>query len=285
MASVGTTPVKDRVWLVTGATSGIGKATALGLARLGGTVVLACRDPTRGEATQREIVQASGNPHVTLMIVDLASQASIIAFAEEFNQDYRRLDALVNNAGVYTKERKTTVDGLEEQFAVNYLGGFLLTHLLLDLLTASSPSRIVNVSSSAHKGAKIDFDDLQGERKYRGYRAYGQSKLAQILFTVEFAKRLEGTGVSVNCCHPGVVKTDLGLMDTGKLVRFVRMFFKSPAKGAETPIFLVTSPSVATLTGQYFVNRQVKALSPEARDPDLARRLYDVSVKLAGLTS
>jgi len=285
MASVGTTPVKDRVWLVTGATSGIGKATALGLARLGGTVVLACRDPTRGEATQREIVQASGNPHVTLMIVDLASQASIIAFAEEFNQDYRRLDALVNNAGVYTKERKTTVDGLEEQFAVNYLGGFLLTHLLLDLLTASSPSRIVNVSSSAHKGAKIDFDDLQGERKYRGYRAYGQSKLAQILFTVEFAKRLEGTGVSVNCCHPGVVKTDLGLMDTGKLVRFVRMFFKSPAKGAETPIFLVTSPSVATLTGQYFVNRQVKALSPEARDPNLARRLYDVSVKLAGLTS
>ena len=285
MASVGTTPVKDRIWVVTGATSGIGKATALGLARLGGTVVLACRDPTRGEAAQREIVQASGNPHVTLMIVDLASQASIIAFSEEFNQDYRRLDALVNNAGVYTKERKTTVDGLEEQFAVNYLGGFLLTHLLLDQLTASSPSRIVNVSSSAHKGAKIDFDDLQGERRYRGYRAYGQSKLAQVLFTVELAKRLEGTGITVNCCHPGVVRTDLGLMDTGKLVRFVRMFFKSPAKGAETPVFLVASPSVGTLTGQYFVNRQVKALSPEARDPDVARRLYDVSVKLAGLTS
>jgi len=285
MASVGTTPVKERIWLVTGATSGIGKATALGLARLGGTVVLACRDPTRGEATQREIVQQSGNPHVTLMIVDLASQASISSFAEEFNQDYRRLDALVNNAGVYTKERKTTVDGLEEQFAVNYLGGFLLTHLLLDQLTASSPSRIVNVSSSAHKGAKIGFDDLQGERKYRGYRAYGQSKLAQVLFTVEFAKRLEGTGITVNCCHPGVVRTDLGLMDTGKFVRFVRMFFKSPAKGAETPVFLVASPSVGTLTGQYFVNRQVKALSPEARDPDVARRLYDVSVKLAGLTS
>src|SRR5467141_1153147 len=138
MASVGTTPVKDRIWVVTGATSGIGKATALGLARLGGTVVLACRDATRGEAAQREIVQASGNPHVTLMIVDLASQASIIAFTEEFNQDYRRLDALVNNAGVYTKERKTTVDGLEEQFAVNYLGGFLLTHLLLDQLTAAT---------------------------------------------------------------------------------------------------------------------------------------------------
>jgi NAD(P)-dependent dehydrogenase (short-subunit alcohol dehydrogenase family) len=285
MASVGTTPVKDRVWLVTGASSGIGKATALGLARLGGTVVLACRDPTRGEAAQREIVQASGNPHVTLMIVDLASQASIVAFADEFNQDYRRLDALVNNAGVYTRERKTTPDGLELQFAVNYLGGFLLAHLLLDQLIASAPSRIVNVSSSAHKGGKIDFEDLQAERKYAGYRAYSQSKLAQILFTVEFARRLANTGLTVNACHPGVVKTNLGIQENPKIVRFVRTFFKSPAKGAETPIFLVASPAVSTLTGQYFVNRQVKAVSPEARDPDVARRLYDVSVKLAGLTS
>jgi NAD(P)-dependent dehydrogenase (short-subunit alcohol dehydrogenase family) len=285
MASVGTTPVKDRVWLVTGASSGIGKATALGLARLGGTVVLACRDPTRGEAAQREIVQASGNPHVTLMIVDLASQASIIAFADEFNQDYRRLDALVNNAGVYTRERQTTPEGFELQFAVNYLGGFLLSHLLLDQLTASAPSRIVNVSSSAHKGGKIDFDDLQGERKYAGYRAYSQSKLAQILFTVEFARRLANTGVTINACHPGVVKTNLGIQENPKIVRVVRMFFKSPAKGAETPIFLVASPVVSTLTGQYFVDRQVKAVSREARDSDVARRLYDVSVRLAGLTA
>ncbi|MCI4371248.1 MAG: SDR family NAD(P)-dependent oxidoreductase, partial [Thermoplasmata archaeon] len=232
---------------------------------------------------QHEIVEVSKNPKVTLMIVDLASQASIISFAEQFNRDYRRIDALVNNAGLFNRDRKTTPDGLEMQFAVNYLGGFLLTHLLLDTLIASAPSRIVNVTSSAHKGATIDFDDLQGERKYRGYSAYGQSKLAQILFTIEFARRLADTGVTVNAAHPGVVKTNLGFDDYPEIFRFVRSFFKSPAKGAETPIFLTVSPAVATLTGQYFVNRQVKALAPEARDPEIARRLYDVSVKLAGL--
>ncbi len=283
MAAIGTTPLQDRVWVVTGATSGIGKATALGLARLGGTVLLACRDATRGGEAQQEIVRASKNPKVTLMIVDLASQASIASFAEEFTQDYRRLDALVNNAGVFTRERMTTPDGLEMQFAVNYLGGFLLSHLLLDLLLASTPSRIVNVASSAHKGAKIDFDDLQGERSYKGYKAYGQSKLAQILFTVEYGRRLAGTGVTVNAVHPGVIKTNLAFGESPKAFRFVRMFFKSPAKGAETPIFLVASPTVANLTGQYFVNRQVKAPSREAQDPATARRLYDVSVKLAGL--
>ena len=285
MAAIGTTPLEDRLWLVTGASSGIGKATALGLARLGGTVVLACRDATRGEAAQHEIVRDSKNPKVTLMIVDLASQSSIVSFAEEFTQDYRRLDALVNNAGVFTRERRTTPDGLELQFAVNYLGGFLLSHLLLDLLLASTPSRIVNVSSSAHKGATINFDDLQGERKYAGYKAYSQSKLAQILFTVEYARRLAGTGVTVNAVHPGVIKTNLASDETPKIFRFVRMFFKSPAKGAETPIFLVASPTVANLSGQYFVQRHVKAPSPQAQDPAVARRLYDVSVKLAGLES
>ena len=283
MAAIGTTPLPDRVWVVTGATSGIGKATALGLARLGGTVVLACRDATRGGEAQQEIVRESKNPKVTLMIVDLASQASIVSFAEEFIQDYRRLDALVNNAGVFTRKRMTTPDGLELQFAVNYLGGFLLSHLLLDLLLASTPARIVNVSSSAHKGATIDFDDLQGERGYKGSKAYSQSKLAQILFTVEYGRRLAGTGVTVNAVHPGVIKTNLGADGSSAVVRFVRMFFKSPAKGAETPIFLVASPTVANLSGQYFSNRQVTVPSRQAQDPAVARRLYDVSVKLAGL--
>jgi retinol dehydrogenase-14 len=284
MAAIGTTPLQDRVWVVTGATSGIGKATALGLARLGGTVVLACRDAARGGEAQREIVREAKNPKVTLMIVDLASQASIVSFAEEFTQDYRRLDALVNNAGIFARERTTTPDGLELQFAVNYLGGFLLSHLLLDLLLASTPARIVNVASSAHKGATIDFDDLQGECAYKGYRAYGQSKLAQILFTVEYGRRLAGTGVTVNAVHPGVIKTNFGLEGNPMFFRFVRMFFKSPAKGAETPIFLVASPTVANLTGQYFVNRQVKAPSRTAQDPALATRLYEVSVRLAGLS-
>lgn len=283
MAAIGTTPLGERIWIVTGANSGIGKATALGLARLGGTVVMACRDPARGEAAQREIARESNNPKVTLMVVDLASQSSIQTFADEFNQDYRRLDALVNNAGVMAWTRRTTPEGLELTFAVNYLAGFLLSHLFLDRLLASAPSRIVNVTSSAQNGASIDFDDLQGEHTYRGYRAYGQSKLAQVLFTAEFARRLEGTGVTVNACHPGVIKTNLGVEDAPAYFRLARTFFRSPEKGAETPIFLTASPAAAPLTGQYFVNRRVRAPSPLARDRDLASRLYDTSLRLTGL--
>ena len=283
MAAIGTTPIEDRVWIVTGANSGIGKATALGLARLGGTVVMACRNADRGGEAQREVVADSKNPKVTLMIVDLASQASIQSFADEFNQDYKRLDALVNNAGVFTWDRSVTPDGLERQFAVNYLSGFLLSHLLLDKLTASAPSRIVNVTSTAARRASIDFDDLQGERKYRGYIAYGQSKLAQLLFTVEFARRLEGTGVTVNACHPGVIKTNLGAEGAPAVFRFVRIFFKSPEKGALTPVYLAASPAAASLTGQYFRDRRVRAMPSEAQDREAARRLYDESLKLAGL--
>jgi NAD(P)-dependent dehydrogenase (short-subunit alcohol dehydrogenase family) len=285
MAAIGTTPLEDRMWIVTGANSGIGKATALGLANLGGSLILACRDASKGEAAREEIVRESGNARITAMVVDLANQASILTFAEEINQDYKRLDALVNNAGLFTRHRKVTPDGLEMQFAVNYLGGFLLSHLLLDLLMATAPSRIVNVTSSAHRRATIDFDDLQGERRYKGYRAYSQSKLAQVLFTGEFARRLTGTGLTVNCCHPGVVKTNLALDEAPAVLRFVRKFFKSPAKGAETPIFLVASPKVASLSGQYFVDRQVKALSKAAQDRETARRLYDVSIDLAKLES
>jgi retinol dehydrogenase-14 len=283
MAAIGTTPIQDRVWIVTGANSGIGKATALALARLGGTVVMACRDATRGEAAQQEVVRESKNPKVTLMIVDLASQSSIQSFADEFNQDYRRLDTLVNNAAVFTWTRDVTPDGLERQFAVNHLAGFLLSHLLLDKLIASAPSRVVNVSSTAGERATVRFDDLQGEREYRGYRAYGQSKLAQLLFTTEFARRLDGTGVTVNACHPGLIKTNLGVVDAPAPFRFVRMFFKSPEKGAETPVYLAASPTVASLTGQYFAKRAVRAMPPKARDPYTAARLYDESLKLAGL--
>lgn len=283
MAAIGTTPLEERVWIVTGANSGIGKAIALGLARLGGTVVMACRDRSRAELAQREIVQGSGNPKVTLMTVDLASQASIQAFTDEFTQDYRRLDGLVNNAGVFTYERRVTPDGLEMQFAVNYLAGFLLSHLLLDALTASAPSRIVNVSSTAHERAAIDFDDLQSERRYRGFRTYGKSKLAQLLFTTEFARRLEGTGVTVNACHPGLIRTNLGMEGAPSFFRFFRMFFKSPAKGAVTPIFLTASPAAASFSGQYFVKRAIRPASRAAQDRDVARRLYEVSLHLTGL--
>ncbi|HEX9341792.1 MAG TPA: SDR family oxidoreductase [Thermoplasmata archaeon] len=271
----------DRVWIVTGANSGIGKTTALGLAHLGGTVVLACRDSTRGDLARLDIVRQTGNPHVALMLLDLSSQTSTRGFADEFQHTYPRLDALVNNAGVFRRERRTTVDGLEETFSVNYLGGFLLTHLLLEHLKASAPSRIVNVSSSAHNGGRIDFDDLQGERKYGGWRAYNQSKLAQVLFTYELARRLDGTGVTVNACHPGVIRTNLGRDDWPWIVNLFRPFFNSAERGAETPIYLATSPEVADVTGNYFVKQKPRASSRLSRDPGLARRLYEVSLDLA----
>src|SRR6059036_245482 len=276
--------IENRVFLVTGANSGIGKATALGLARLGGTVVMACRDATRGEAARQEIIRASGKPRVFLEIVDLASEASTRSLAEAFPRKYPRLDVLINNAGVYTSHREITTDGLERQFEVNYLSGFLLTHLLLDLLKKSAPSRIVNVSSSSHGPSAIHFDDLQGERRYRGYRAYGQSKLAQVLFTRELGRRLEGTGVTVNACHPGVIRTNLGMGGSSVVVRFVRMFFKGPERGAETPIYLAVSPDVEGVTGKYFANRRIREPSRAARDPDVARRLFDVSAELAHLS-
>ena len=276
--------LEDRVFLVTGANSGIGKATALGLARLGGTVVMACRSATRGEAARQDVVRDSGNSSVYLEIVDLASEESTRSFAEEFQRKYPRLDVLINNAGVYTAHREVTPDGLERTFEVNYLSGFLLTHLLLDLLKKSAPSRIVNVSSSAHSGGTIHFDDLQGEQRYGGFGAYGQSKLAQVLFTRELARRLEGTGVTVNACHPGVIRTNLGMGGTSAVVRFVRLFFKGPEKGAQTPIYLAVSPEVERVTGQYFANKHVREPSHAAQDPDVARRLFDVSAELAHLS-
>src|SRR5881296_653409 len=278
-------PMGDRVFLVTGGNSGIGKATAMGLARLGGTVVLACRSATRGEAARQDIVRDSGNSKVYLEIVYLASEDSTRSFAEEFTRKYPRLDVLINNAGVYTPHREVTPDGLERTFEVNYLSGFLLTHLLLDLLKKSAPSRIVNVSSSAHSGGTIHFDDLQGERRYGGFGAYGQSKLAQILFTQELARRLQGTGVTVNACHPGVIRTNLGMGGTSTVVRFVRMFFKSPEKGAETPIYLSVSPEVAGVTCKYFANKRLREPSRAAQDRDVARRLFDVSAELAHLST
>src|SRR5207245_6021250 len=236
--------IENRLFLVTGANSGIGKATALGLARLGGTVVMACRDATRGEAARQDMMRESGNPRVFLEIVDLASEASTRSLAETIHRKYPTLDVLINNAGVYTSHREMTEDGLERQFEVNYLSEFLLTHLLLDPLKRSAPSRIVNVSSSAHEGGTIRFDDLQGEQRYGGFRAYNQSKLAQVLFTRELATRLVGSGVTVNACHPGVIRTNLVMGGASVVVLLVRMFFKGPEKGAETPIFLAASPEV-----------------------------------------
>src|SRR4028118_216081 len=205
-----TPPMAGKTVLIAGAASGVGKATAMGLASMGASVVMVGRDRGRGEDAMTDIKENSANASVGLMLADLSSQEQIRRLAHEFKEAYPRLDVLVNNAGVFRSERITTAGGMEATFAVNHLAYSLLTNLLLDVLKASAPSRIVNVASADHSNATIDFDDLQGEKGYRGAKAYSRSKLATVLFTHELARRLQGTGVTANCLHPGVVGTNLG---------------------------------------------------------------------------
>jgi retinol dehydrogenase-14 len=270
----------EKVCLITGATSGIGKATAMGLANMGASVVMVGRDRGRGEATMAEIKEKSANASVDLMLADVSSQEQIRRLADEFNEAYPRLDVLINNAGVIHSERITTADGIEMTFAVNHLASFLLTNLLLDALRASAPSRIVNVSSGDHSNGTIGFDDLQGEKGYKAARAYSQSKLANVLFTYELARRLEGSGVTANCLHPGVVGTNLGSGVSGVLgfvVRALKPLMNSPEKGAETSIYLASSPEVEGLSGRYFVKKAEARSSDVTYDERIARRLWEAS--------
>jgi NAD(P)-dependent dehydrogenase (short-subunit alcohol dehydrogenase family) len=277
--------MKDKVSMVTGANSGIGKVIATELAWSEGTLVMACRDPAKGEAAKKEIVAETGNQKVELMIVDLASLASVRALAENFTKKHDRLHLLVNNAGLILGRRIVTPDGLETTFVVNYLSHFLLTYLLLYTLKASNPSRIVNVSSSAHYQGRMHFDDLQLESGYSSIRSYAQSKLAQVLFTHELAKRLEGTGVIVNSVHPGAVRTNWG--DEGGLlgigVRIGRPFMLSPERGAETPLYAAVSAEVEGITGKYFSKKKDTRSSNESYDEGEEKRLWDVSMKLSSL--
>lgn len=277
--------MRDRVAIVTGATSGIGTEIARGLATRGATVVLACRDLEKGKAVQAAISREAGNPRVDVLRLDLASMASVREFAREFVARYPRLDVLVNNAGVFTRHRHLTPDGLEEQFQVNYLGPFLLTNLLLDVLKASAPSRIVNVGSAAHKGGVIDFDDLQGAAMYTGFRAYSASKIALLLFTRELARRLDGSRVTVNCAHPGVIRTNLGRGEYPRAFELFRPMLKAPQRGAETPLYLATAPGLDGVTGRYFAKRAEARSDPASLDTAVARRLWDVSTRLAGINA
>jgi len=272
-----------RVVLVTGATSGIGAATAIGLARMGATLALGVRDAKKADAARGEIARETGNTTLDLPLLDLASFRSIRRFAESFKSRHAPLDVLVNNAGIFTRHRHVTEDGLESQFQVNYLGPFLLTMLLLDPLKARAPSRIVNVSSEAHRGASIDFEDLQGERKYSGYRAYGQSKLAQILFTHELARRLQGTGVTVNALHPGVIRTNLGKGEFPAAFDVIRLLLKGVERGARTSLHVATSPALERVTGKYFNASKEATSSPASYDDAAATRLWEMSLDLAGI--
>ncbi len=281
--------MKGKVILITGATNGIGKATATELARLGATVVITARDLAKGHATLEEIRSKTGNSKLDLLLADLSSQAEVRRLAAEFKTKYSRLDVLINNAGGYFDTRTTTIDGLEYTFAFNHLAYFLLTNLLLDVLKGSAPSRIVNVSSDAQAGAKLNFDDLQGEKRY-SFAAYGQSKLANVMFTYELARRLEGTGVSANVLHPGLVSTGFGSNSKSVLMRgmmgligLFKPFMLPPERGAQTSVYLASSPEVEGVSGKYFDKKQAKPSNPVSYDQAAQKRLWDISAELTKL--
>jgi retinol dehydrogenase-14 len=275
--------------MITGGTGGIGKATALGLAALGARVAIVGRDLGRAEAAAANVREATGNPNVDAFGADLSSQAEVRRLAADVLTAYPRLDVLMNNVGGFWATRHVTADGLEHTFAVNHLAAFLLTNLLLDRLKASAPARVVTVSSNAQSLGKIDFEDLQGERRYSGQTAYNQSKLADVMFTYELARRLEGTGVTATVLHPGVVSTGFGAEDPSRIftliVPFYRPFMKTPAQGAETSIYLASSPKVEGVTGMYFANSRPLPSNKAAYDEAVAARLWQVDASLVGLTS
>ncbi len=276
--------MQGQVCMVTGANSGIGKATALALAQMGATIVMVCRDRARGEEAQNEIRTKSKNNAIDLLLADLSSQQSIRQLVKNVQHHYTYLHVLINNAGAaFTGRRRETVDGLEMTLAVNYLAPFLLTNLLLDVLKASAPARIVNVSSNSHEAGFIKLDDLQSEH-YRSMRVYGQAKLAVVLFTYELARRLQGTGVTANCLHPGFVATHFGQRDVEPasrlLVKVIGSFGTSPEKGAKTSIYLASSPEVEGVTGTYFVKSIPKRSAAISYDESLQRQLWEQSTKL-----
>ncbi len=273
--------------LITGGTGGIGRAAAIGLASAGARVGITGRDRERADRAARAIAHGSGNPDIDVFAADLSSQSEVRRMAAEVLDAYPRLDVLINNVGGFWARRHVTADGLEHTFALNHLAPFLLTSLLLDRLIASAPSRIVTVSSGAHALGAIDFEDLMGERKYSGQGAYNQSKLANVMFTYELARRLAGTGVTATVLHPGVTSTAFGAEDPargwGPLIAVMRRFMQSPSRGAETPIYLASSPQAEGVTGRYFAGRREKKSHPSSYDASAAARLWRVSADLVAM--
>ena len=279
--------MSGKICLVTGATNGIGKATAQALAQMGATVVIVGRNAPKTAQLVEEIRLATGNPNVNSLLADLSSQQEVRRLADEFKSKYPHLHVLLNNAGATFTTRQLSVDGIEMTFALNHLAYFLLTNLLLDTIKASTPARIINVSSDVHSGGRIDFDNLQGERSYSSFGPYGNSKLANILFTTELARRLEGTGVTVNALHPGLTSTGFGKNNPGFLMKImgavIPLIARSPEKGAETSIYLASSPEVQSITGKYFVDCKVTQPAPQAADSAVAKKLWDVSAEMVHL--
>ncbi len=281
-------PMVGRTVLVTGGTGGIGKATALGLAALGARVAITGHDRQRLDAAAREI-RATRHAEVDPFLADLSSQAEVRCLADEVQRALPRVDVLINNAGGFWNTRRVTADGLEHTFALNHLAPFLLTNLLLERLKASSSARVVTVASNAQALGRIDFDDLQGERAYSGARAYNQSKLANVMFTYELARRVKTTSVTANALHPGLVNTSFGATDPAGvqrwLVPLMRPFMKSPAQGAATSIHVASAPELEEVTGGFFANSKPKTSSPHSYDGLTAKRLWRESSLLVGRDS
>jgi retinol dehydrogenase 14 len=275
--------------LITGATGGIGKVTALELARMGANVCIVARNKTKGEAVLEEIRKATGNASLELFVGDLSSMKDVRRVAQEFKAKHSRLDVLVNNAGGVYDTRQTTADGLEYTFAFNHLAYFLLTNLLLDTLKASAPSRIVNVSSAAQANGKIDFDDLMGEKRYSAFGAYSASKLANVMFTYALARRLKGAGVTVNALHPGLVGTGFGTNASNPIWRgaiaLFKVFMLSPDKGAQTTVYLASSNEAEGVTGKYFDKKKAVPSSAASMDETAQERPWAESAKLVGLAT
>ncbi|MBZ5695378.1 MAG: SDR family oxidoreductase [Acidobacteriia bacterium] len=280
--------MSGKTCIVTGANSGIGKETALGLARMGARVVLVCRNAEKGKAALEDIRRESGSSALDLLIADMSSQASVRALAEQILKKYSRLDVLINNAGAAVRARTLSADGIETTVAANHLGAALLTILLLDLLKAGTPSRIINVSSEAQRRARLDMSDLQFERrKYNSFYAYGQSKLLMNAFTFELARRLEGTGVTANCLHPGVVATNIWGADPPLIfkliIALVKPFMLNSKEGAEVSLYLASSPDVAQVSGKYFVKSKPAESSPLSQDPQIAAEIWQWTTKMIGI--
>ncbi|ARI78623.1 SDR family oxidoreductase [Halobacillus mangrovi] len=279
-------PADQKTALVTGANSGMGLASTVELMKKGYHVIMFCRNEQRGKVALRSAIQQSGSEHAELMIGDLGSLKSIRRCAEKFNAYYSKLDVLINNAGVVSLKRTTTEDGFESMMGINHLGHFLLTNLLLDKITRSNQGRIVTVSSGAHKAGNIHFDDPHFKKKFSVIKGYGQSKLANILFTLELDEKLENTSVLANCVHPGAVSTNLGVNRESGFGRTIhtmlKPFFLTPQQGADTAIYLSTDPDLKT-SGEYFYKRKVAARSERAQDKLLAKQLWGWSAEEVGL--
>lgn len=278
--------VTEKVCMVTGANSGIGKATALNLAQRGARVVMVCRNHERGNPARAEIIQRSGNAQVDVLTADFASQQEVRLLAAAFKEQYDRLDVLINNAGLSRMTYTETEDGYETTWAVNHLAPFLLTNLLLDVIRASAPARIVNVSSESHQGSRIRFDDPNLTGRYGWFKAYAQSKLANVLFTYELARRLDGTGVTATVMHPGVVATNIWNRSNTPLdyvMRVIKVFFMSTRKSGDAVARLAVSPALEGVTGQYFNVMKPARSTPLSYDEEVAQRLWGLSEEMTGL--